>query len=97
MNAPLPAPSNAKAPAGPLQVNFTLAAAFSPNPKNPPRYFDEPTKDGQAQPLVVAKWAAASPLAMIDQYVTGLKKHHAIMGDVGLQDTLAAQNKQQTR
>ena len=53
-----------------------------------------PTKDGQPQPLVIAKWAANSPLAMIDQYVTNLKKYHAIGGDVGLQDGLSGVNKQ---
>jgi len=75
------------------QVGASLAAAFSPNPKNPPQYFDEPVKDGQPQPLVVAKWAAAEPLAMIDQYVTSLKKYQAIAAEVGLQDALAAQNR----
>jgi S-formylglutathione hydrolase len=75
-------------------VQGALAAAFSPNPKNPPDYFDNPIKDGEPQPLIVAKWAANSPLAMIDQYVTNLKKYHAIMGEVGLQDGLAASNKQ---
>jgi enterochelin esterase-like enzyme len=75
-------------------VQGALAAAFSPNPKNPPEFFDNPTKDGEPQPLIVAKWAANSPLVMIDQYVTNLKKYHAIMGEVGLQDGLAASNKQ---
>jgi hypothetical protein len=75
-------------------VQGALAAAFSPNPKNPPDYFDNPIKDGEPQPLIVAKWAANSPLVMIDQYVTNLKKYHAIMAEVGLQDGLAASNKQ---
>jgi hypothetical protein len=75
-------------------VQAALAAAFSPNPKNPPDFFDNPIKDGELQPLVVAKWAASSPLAMIDQYVTNLKKYHAIMGEVGTQDGLAAANRQ---
>ena len=75
-------------------VQAALAAAFSPNPKNPPDFFDNPTKDGELQPLVVAKWAASSPLAMIDQYVTHLKKYHAIMGEVGTEDGLAAANRQ---
>lgn len=70
------------------------AAAWASNPNNPPNYFDLPVKDGVPQPLIVAKYAANSPLVMIDQYVTNLKKYTAIMGDVGLQDTLAASNKQ---
>jgi S-formylglutathione hydrolase len=65
---------------------FAWSAAFSPNPNNSPRFFDEPFKDGATQPLVAAKWHAASPLAMIDQYVTNLKKYYAIGLDVGLQD-----------
>src|SRR5206468_886473 len=70
------------------------AAAFAANPKNPPDYFDLPVKDGVPQPLIIAKYAANSPLVMIDQYVTNLKKYRAIMGDVGTQDSLAASNKQ---
>ena len=46
------------------------------------------------QPLIAARYAANSPLVMIDQYVTNLKQYHAIMGDVGTQDTLMASNKQ---
>jgi len=70
------------------------AAAWASNPNNPPNYLDLPVKDGVPQPLIQAKYAANSPLAMIDQYVTNLKKYHAIMGDVGLQDGLANSNKQ---
>ena len=51
-------------------------------------------KDGVPQPVIIAKYAANSPLVMIDQYVTNLKKYHAIMGDVGTQDSLAASNRQ---
>jgi S-formylglutathione hydrolase len=107
INNPFPAPpANARqnnatnttsgAATGAAQTASAWAAAFSPNPKNPPLYFDEPTKDGQLQPLVVAKWHAASPLAMVDQYVTNLRKYHAIAVDVGLQDQFgfAGQNKQ---
>jgi S-formylglutathione hydrolase FrmB len=70
------------------------AAAWSANPNNGPKFFDEPVKDGQLQPLIVAKWLANSPLAMIDQYVTNLKKYKAIAGEVGLQDTLRNSNAQ---
>ncbi len=75
-------------------VQFAEAAAWSPNPNNPPNYFDLPTKDGQVQPLIAAKWVANSPLAMLDQYVGNLKKYHAITGDVGTADGLMASNKQ---
>jgi enterochelin esterase-like enzyme len=75
-------------------VQAALAAAWSPNPKNPPDFFDMPVKDGEPQPLVIAKWAANAPLAMIDQYVTNLKKYKAITIEVGTQDGLAASNRQ---
>jgi S-formylglutathione hydrolase FrmB len=68
------------------------AAAWAPNPMNPPQYFDVPVKDGQLQPLVAAKWVANSPLVMVDQYVPSLKQYHAITLDVGLQDGLLANN-----
>jgi S-formylglutathione hydrolase len=102
INNPPPAPpatskqTDTTGGGGASQMIFAWSAAFSPNPKNPPRYFDEPTSDGHWPPLVVAKWHAASPLAMIDQYVTNLRKYQAIMLDVGLQDQygLTGQNKQ---
>ena len=75
-------------------VQAALAAAWSPNPKNPPDFFDMPVKDGEPQPLVIAKWAANAPLAMIDQYVTNLKKYKAITIEVGTEDGLAASNRQ---
>jgi hypothetical protein len=71
-----------------------LAAAWSPNPKNPPQFFDLPTKDGQVVPEIAAKWIANSPLAMVDQYSSNLKKYKAFMMDVGLQDGLMASNKE---
>jgi S-formylglutathione hydrolase len=70
------------------------AAAWSPNPKNPPFFFDLPTKEGKPQPSVVAHWAANAPLAMIDQYVPNLRKLAAIAIDVGDKDGLAASNRQ---
>lgn len=74
-------------------VLFAEAAAWSPNPEKPPFFADLPTKDGQAQPDVVTRWAANAPLAMLDQYIPNLKKMHAIGLEVGLQDTLAGSNK----
>jgi S-formylglutathione hydrolase FrmB len=70
------------------------AAAWSANPKNPPNFFDEPTVNGEVQPAVVARFLANSPLVMIDQYVTSLKKYSAIAIDVGNADGLAASNRQ---
>jgi len=70
-----------------------LAAAWSPNPNNPPTYYDLPVQDGEYRPDIGAKWYANSPLSMVDQYWTNLKKFKAIMIDVGLQDGLIAGNR----
>jgi enterochelin esterase-like enzyme len=70
------------------------AAAWAPNPKNPPQFFDLPTKDGEVQPLVAAKWIANSPLVFVDQYVPSLRSMRAIMIDVGDQDPFVGTNRQ---
>jgi hypothetical protein len=64
------------------------AAAWSPDPKNPPLYLDLPTKQGEPQPEVLAKWTANAPLAFIDQYIGNLRQYRAIAIDVGDQDGL---------
>ena len=66
------------------------AAAWSPDPKNPPLYYDLPVADGKVLPEVAARWDANAPLAMLDQYVPNLKEIHAIALDVGTKDGLAA-------
>ena len=73
-------------------VQAAEAAAWSPN-ASAPDFYDLPVKDGEVQPAIAAKWVANSPLAMVDQYVTNLKKYHAIAGDCGLQDGLIGSNK----
>ena len=70
------------------RATLAVAAAWSPNPKAPPLYLDLPTKNGVAQPSVLAKWTANAPLAMVDQYINNLKQYHAIAMDVGDQDGL---------
>ena len=86
----------AKAPRGPM-TTLAEAAAWSPNPQNPPFYFDLPAKDGKLQPGVIARWAANAPLAMVDQYVPNLKKLKAIAIDVGDKDGLAGSNRELSR
>ncbi|HEX5419160.1 MAG TPA: alpha/beta hydrolase-fold protein, partial [Gammaproteobacteria bacterium] len=68
------------------------AAAWSPDPKNAPTYYDLP--GGKDAALVAAKWEANSPLAMIDQYIFNLKKYNAIGMDVGNMDSLMGSNEQ---
>jgi len=72
------------------RATLASAAAWSPNPKNPPLYLDLPTKDGTPQPDVFAKWAANAPLAFVDQYIVSLRRYRAISIDVGDQDGLRA-------
>ena len=67
---------------------LATAAAWSPNPQNPPLYLDLPFKDGVAQLQVYAKWSANSPLNFIDQYIGNLRQYRAISIDVGDQDSL---------
>ncbi len=78
---------SAKLPFG-LRAQLASAAAWSPNPKNPPLYLDLPIGD-QTQ-AVLAKWAANAPLAFADQYILELKRYRAIAIDVGDQDGLRA-------
>jgi len=70
------------------RATLASAAAWSPNPHAPPFYLDLPTKDGEPQPTVVARWAANAPLAMVDQYVANLRRYTAIALDCGDQDGL---------
>lgn len=69
-------------------AQYATAAAWAPDPKKPPLYFDLPTKDGVLQPDVAAKFAANAPLSFVDQYVENLKQYRAISMDVGDQDGL---------
>ena len=78
---------SAKLPFG-LRAQLASAAAWSPNPNNPPLYLDLPT--GANQQEVLAKWAANSPLAFVDQYVQDLRQYRAIAIDVGDMDNLKA-------
>ena len=77
-----------------VKAQFALAAALSPDPQNPPLFLDLPLKDGEPQPAVLARWAANSPIAMLDQYVGNLRQLKAIALDVGLQDTLLSGSRQ---
>jgi len=78
-------------------LNLALAAAWSPNPANPPLYLDLPVQDGQVRQDILAKWSANAPLAMIDQYVTSLKMYRAIAMDIGTSDTLLGPNQELDR
>lgn len=70
------------------RAQLASAAAWSPDPKNPPLYLDLATQDGVPQPEILAKWAANAPLAFVDQYIGNLRQYRAIALDVGDQDGL---------
>jgi enterochelin esterase-like enzyme len=84
----------ASAPGFGPSVSLASAAAWSPNPKNPPLYLDLPVKDGKVRPDIVAKWVANAPLEMVEQYADNLKKYYAVAIEIGTADTLLASNKQ---
>jgi pimeloyl-ACP methyl ester carboxylesterase len=86
-DAKFPADLAAQSP-GFAAAQYATAAAWAPDPKNPPLYFDLPTKDGVPVPEIVAKFTANSPLSFIDQYIGNLKQYRAIAMDVGDQDGL---------
>ncbi len=98
MNDPqrlVPGASGNQPPSGALANALAAqAAAWAPDTMNPPKFFDLPTKDGELQPLIAAKWTANSPLLMVDQYVPGLKMYRAIAIDVGTKDPFLATNTQ---
>jgi len=69
-------------------AQLATAAAWAPNPKNPPLYLDLPTKDGVSVPEIQAKFTANAPLVFVHQYIGNLKQYRAIAMDVGDQDGL---------
>ena len=69
-------------------AQLATAAAWAPDPKNPPLYLDLATKDGVPLPEIQAKLTANAPLVFIDQYIGNLRMYRAISIDVGDQDGL---------
>jgi S-formylglutathione hydrolase FrmB len=80
--------ARAGGPANPENAKALEAVKTAEDSAKPPLYLDLPTKDGVAQPDILAKWAANSPLAFIDQYIGNLRQYRAISIDVGDQDGL---------
>src|SRR5213078_2726560 len=68
----------ARAPGFGPSVSLASAAAWSPNPANPPLYLDLPVKDGRVRPEIVAKWVANAPLEMVEQHAAALNRYYAI-------------------
>jgi enterochelin esterase-like enzyme len=62
------------------------AAAWAPNPDNPPFYLDLPFANGEDRPDITAKFKANRTLYSFEQYIPNIKKLKAIAMDAGLQD-----------
>jgi hypothetical protein len=84
----------AAAPGFGPSTSLASAAAWSPNPANPPLFLDLPVKDGKVRPEIVAKWVANAPLELVEQYAAALNRYYAIAIDVGTMDPLYASNQQ---
>lgn len=65
---------------------FASAAAWSPDPANPPFYLDLPVKNGKLQPQILQKWDANRLLNSLDQHIYNIKKLKAIGFDAGDKD-----------
>jgi enterochelin esterase-like enzyme len=71
------------------RASLASIAAWSPDPKKPPYYMDFGLRpDGTMDPLVEAKWANNSPLAMAASHVDQLKSFKAVASDGGDKDGL---------
>lgn len=68
------------------KTTYAVAVTWSPNPGKPPFYADLGTKDGVIDPLVIAKWSANAPVAMLPQYVPALRQMTAIGVETGDKD-----------
>ena len=67
-------------------ATLASAAAWAPNPKNPPFYLDLPFFNGEVLPEIEAKFSANRTMYIIDQYIPNLKRLNAIAMDAGSQD-----------
>jgi S-formylglutathione hydrolase len=84
----------ARLPGFGASVMLAWAAAWSPNPKNPPLFLDLPVKGGKVRPDIDARWAANAPVEMVGQFASNLSAYYAIAIDVGTSDSLLEPNRQ---
>ena len=82
------------APNGPIegndasQVVYAYAAAYSPNPDNPPFYVDLPVShpSGELDEEVWARWLAVDPIVNWRERTDNLRQLRGILLDVGVND-----------
>ncbi|MGL1958726.1 MAG: esterase family protein [Colwellia sp.] len=67
---------------------IAMAAAWSPNPSNPPFYADIPTKNNEQLPWIIARWQANSLRLLTSQHIAQLSRLKAIKIDCGDEDYL---------
>lgn len=73
---------------------LSTLATWSPDPTNPPNFvFTGLKEDGTLDPLVNARLAANSVIAMLPQYLPALRSYEAIGLEVGDKDFLIEDNK----
>ncbi len=83
----------AAAPGFGPSTSLASAAAWSPNPGNPPLFLDLPVKDGKVRPDIIAKWVANAPLEMVGQHASALQRYYAVGLDIGTKDGLIGSNR----
>jgi len=72
-----------------MRAGLASAVAWAPNPQNAPFFVDWPINaEGAVDEMVLARWAANSPLAMVSSHVAALESFDAIGSDVGDRDGL---------
>src|SRR5262245_66631227 len=67
-------------------ATLASAAAWSPNPNNPPFYIDLPFRDGEPVPEVQTRQTANATLVMVHQYIPNLTRLKFIGMDAGTKD-----------
>lgn len=67
---------------------IAMAAAYSPNPENPPAFCDLPfdVETGELQPHVWARWIERDPLTMAENHVRALRELKLVFFDCGTED-----------
>jgi enterochelin esterase family protein len=67
---------------------IAMAAAYSPNPKNPPAYCDLPfdLETGARLPSVWERWLEHDPLSLVDRHADALRGMRLLFFDCGTDD-----------
>lgn len=73
-----------------VKIVIASAAAWAPNPTNPPFYLDLPVKNGEARPDVAERLSANALLALLDQYIYAIRGLRGFGFDAGDKDTSIA-------